>query len=114
MPEQTVLPAGYIESLDEKTKQVVITAMLAERQAAHERADSAEFGNLKETISGIKVDLSDDIAQIKTDLSGELAEAKKALAENSADQRKYFITTILLMLGGTAAIAMLYFSHLAH
>lgn len=85
-PEPNALPAGFIESLDEKTRNIVALAVLAERQANHEKADIAEFTNLKSDLGAVKSDLAD----------------------NSKAQRTYFIWIMTLMLGATGTLAALY------
>jgi hypothetical protein len=86
MPESTALPPGFIEALDEKTRQIVMVAVLAERQAAHERADVAEFSNLRSDIQ----------------------EVKEGLTENSRAQKSYALWIIGMMLVATGTLALLY------
>jgi hypothetical protein len=102
-PEQSALPPGFLESLDEKTRSIVAIAVLSERQANHEKFHAERF-----------VSLQDDITDVKTDLQRDISTVKSGLDDNSRAQKSYFIWIVGLMLAATGAFAFLYLTGAHH
>lgn len=103
MADGNALPPGFLESLDEKTRNVVAIAVLAERQSNHEKFHAERF-----------VSLQDDITDVKSDLQGDISKVKQALDDNTKAQRNYAIWIIGLMLAASGSLAFLYLSGAHH